>query len=191
MRKRIMRKLLFMGVIAAAALCLIPDQSHAQGLGFGYHYGTRSTHYTFLGRLATHHMMWIHQDGPLYNYGPYHGPGHVTMHIPKPWHGAYVPGDYTLWNSGGGGYAGYAGYGYSGAGAIPPQQVPAAVTPPPAVIPHGIETPVPPMPKKIPPVTAERLPTEVIPVSASPALQLRPVPPSPYHPIYPSWLTGR
>ena len=91
-----MRKFLLANVLALAALAVLPDTSHAWGRdnysahGFGW-----------LGSLAFRHKQWIHQDGPLYNYGPYNGgQGYVDMHIPRPWHGMYTPADPTLWNRG-------------------------------------------------------------------------------------------
>ena len=84
-----MRKFLLAIVLALAALAVLPDRSHAWGRdnysahGFGW-----------LGSLAFRHKQWIHQDGPLYNYGPYNGgQGYVDMHIPRPWHGMYTPAD--------------------------------------------------------------------------------------------------
>ena len=35
---------------------------------------------------------------PLFNYGPYNTQGLVTMHIPQPYHGTYMPADQSLWN---------------------------------------------------------------------------------------------
>lgn len=176
-----MRQLLFMGAIAAAALFLMPDRSQAQGLGFGYGYGQRTAPYGFLGRLATHHMQWIHQDGPLYNYGPYYTPGHVTMHIPKPYHGAYVPADYTLWNNGYGHY----GYGYGYGAGYPAQAQAYPQTAPPAAAP--VAAPAAPPAR----ITATAPPVgDVIPAAVLPTAKPR-VLASPYHAIYPSWLTNR
>lgn len=172
-----MRKLLLIAVVALAAVALVPERSQAQGFGFG----PGRAPYGFLGRLATSHMMWIHSDGPLYNYGPYHVPGHVTMHIPKPYFGTYTPGDYTLWGAGGNAYQGYGyqgyapqgyGYGYPAAGG------PQTIAPPPAV--------------GVPMTSAPAAAPAILPVSVAPPTPQRvSVLPTPYSPIYPNWLTGR
>lgn len=184
-----MRKLLFVGVVAATALCLMPERSQAQGPGFG----PGGPPYGFLGRLATRHMMWIHSDGPLFNYGPYHLPGHVHMHIPKPYYGTYTPGDYTLWNSGGyGGGYGYQPQGYPAYGAGYPAPMVAPQTAPPVAppVPVAPVAPVPPPPKKPAPVTFAEPANDVIPAAVTPTTRVRLLP-TPYNPIYPSWLTGR
>jgi hypothetical protein len=90
-----MRKLLMAGVLALAALAALPDRSHAWGRDPYNHHG-----YQWLFSYAFRKHTWIHANGPLFNYGPYYLPGHVTMHIPQPIHGSYSPADPNLWNSG-------------------------------------------------------------------------------------------
>ena len=124
-----MRKVLLAGAAAVALLTALPDRSHAWGQdpynahGFGW-----------LGQLAFNHFTWIHQDGPLFSYGPYYGPGYVNMHIPRPWHGSYTPADPNLWNNGPGVYgsilpapaAGYAPQAVPPVGGLPRPYISAA-----------------------------------------------------------------
>ena len=144
-----MRKFLLANVLALAALAVLPDTSHAWGRDNYSAHG-----YGWLGSLAFRHMQWIHQDGPLYNYGPYNGQGTVDMHIPKPWHGSYTPADPTLWNRGASAPVGYAPAGYMPAApaagyaptaypTIPPQHIaakPIGLAPRPIVQPVGYST---------------------------------------------------
>jgi hypothetical protein len=124
-----MRKVLLAGTAAVALLAALPDRSHAWGQdpynahGFGW-----------LGQFAFNKAPWIHQDGPLFSYGPYYGPGYVNMHIPKPWHGSYTPADPNLWNQGPGVYgsmlpapaAGYAPHAVPPVGGLPRPYISAA-----------------------------------------------------------------
>mgnify|MGYP007071089414 CR=1 FL=1 len=140
-----MKKLLLGSLLALSVFALLPERSFAWGTSNPY-----SQHgYGFLGSLAMNHMTWIHSDGPLFNYGPYYGQGHVNMHIPQPRHGSYYPADMSLY---GAAYSGYSGYG-AGYGAPPqgyaggqPTNMPAAATPstipPAAAVPTAPTTPV-------------------------------------------------
>jgi hypothetical protein len=124
-----MRKVLLAGTAAVALLAALPDRSHAWGQdpynahGFGW-----------LGQFAFNKFTWIHQDGPLFSYGPYYGPGYVNMHIPKPLHGSYTPADPNLWNNGPGVYgsmlpapaAGYAPHAVPPVGGLPRPYISAA-----------------------------------------------------------------
>ena len=87
-----MKKILLAGILAAVALAILPERSLA-GNRDPNSYG-----YGWLGGLAFRTKPWIHQNGPLFNYGPYNTQGLVTMHIPQPYHGTYMPADQTLWN---------------------------------------------------------------------------------------------
>jgi hypothetical protein len=94
-----MRKFLLAGLLALAATSALPERSHAWGRDPYNSHGLG-----WLGSLAYRTGAWLHQDGPLFNYGPYNLPGHVTMHIPQPYHGSYNPADPNLWNRGFGNY---------------------------------------------------------------------------------------
>src|SRR5262249_21466887 len=96
---RFMRKVLLAGVAALAALAAVPERSHAWGKDPYNGHG-----YDWFNGMAFRKMLWIHSNGPLFNYGPYYLPGHVTMHIPQPYHGPYTPADPNLWNNGFGVY---------------------------------------------------------------------------------------
>src|SRR5262245_57944673 len=90
-----MRKVLLAGILAAAALAALPEQSHA----WGWNNDPYSAHgFGWFRSMAFNKMSWIHHNGPLYSYGPYYGPGYVNMHIPLPMHGSYNPADPNLWN---------------------------------------------------------------------------------------------
>jgi hypothetical protein len=104
-----MNKLFLAGVLAALALVLLPDRSHAGGRN---PYDAHGMHW--LHALAYKTKPGIFYDGPLYNYGPYNTQGHVIMHIPQPYHGWYVPADPTLWNRGYTPYPQYGGVYYGG-----------------------------------------------------------------------------
>jgi len=94
-----MKKMLMASVLALAALAALPDRSHAWGRDPYNRHG-----FDLLNGWAFRNLTWIHSQGPLFNYGPYYLPGHVTMHIPQPYHGSYAPADPNLWNSGFGVY---------------------------------------------------------------------------------------
>lgn len=121
-----MRKVLLAGAFALVALAAIPGQSHAWGRDAYNSHG-----YGWLGSFAFRHMSWIHQRGPLYNYGPYDGPGHQMMNVKIPLHGVYIPADPTIGYRYGAGY-GYPQYGYGGYAPAAP-----AVAPAPAPGAHG------------------------------------------------------
>jgi hypothetical protein len=124
-----MRKVLLAGVAAVALLTALPERSHAWGQDPYQGHGFR-----WLEQLAFNQCSWIHNQGPLFNYGPYFGPGHVCMHIPRPWHGSYTPADPNLWNSGAGIYgsalpapaAGYAPQAVPPVGGLPRPYISAA-----------------------------------------------------------------
>lgn len=81
-----MKKILSAAAFALTLLALSPSQSRAewnkpqQRHGFGW-----------WPSLALNTTPWIHFHGPLYNYGPYTGPGHVPMAVKNPWSGSYMP----------------------------------------------------------------------------------------------------
>lgn len=136
-----MRKVVLAGAAAVALLAALPDRSHAWGQDPYNAHG-----FPWLQQFAFNKCPWIHQDGPLFSYGPYYGPGYVTMHIPKPWHGSYTPADTNLWNSGVGIYgsmlpapaAGYAPQAVPPIGGLPRPYISAAPAYyPPTVQPAG------------------------------------------------------
>ena len=120
-----MRKILLAGVLAVAAISALPERSHAWGRDPYNGHGL-----TWLGSWAYRTGSFLHNDGPLYSYGPYNLPGYVTMHIPQPYVGSYTPADVNLWNR---------GFGYPGsvlpapAAGYPPHAVPSAGPPQPYI----------------------------------------------------------
>jgi len=124
-----MRKVLLAGAAAVALLIALPDRSHAWGQDPYNSHGLN-----WLGQFAFNKWPQLHMDGPLFSYGPYYGPGYVTMHIPKPWHGSYTPADPNLWNGGPGVYgsmlpapaAGYAPQAVPPVGGLPRPYISAA-----------------------------------------------------------------
>lgn len=94
-----MRKVLLAGAAAVALLAGLPDRSHAWGRDRYNAHG-----FNWLYQFAFTKCPWIHQDGPLFSYGPYYTPGYVNMHVPPPYHGSYTPADPNLWNNGPGVY---------------------------------------------------------------------------------------
>ena len=74
-------------ILAAAVLALaLPATSQAQWRDPQARSGM-----TWLQGKALNTMPWIHFHGPLYNYGPYHTPGHYPMWVKDPLHGKYTP----------------------------------------------------------------------------------------------------
>jgi hypothetical protein len=116
-----MRKILLAGALALAAVSALPERSFAWGRDAYNSHG-----YGWLGSFAFRKMQWIHSNGPLYNYGPYGGPGHVTHDVKIPWHGVYIPADPNIGHS----------YGYSAGPAYAPGYgAPAHAAPPAHVAP--------------------------------------------------------
>ncbi len=131
-----MRKVLLAGVLTLAAVTALPERSHAWGRDAYNSHG-----YGWLGSFAFRKKAWIHQIGPLYNYGPYDVPGNVTHNFAVPWHGVYIPADpnigYTT------GYGAHPGYG-APAHAAPAYAPPARPHPAPAAHPPHARQPMPP-----------------------------------------------
>lgn len=96
-----MRKVLWAGALALMALATAPGESLAWGRDAYNSHG-----YGWLGSKAFRKFQWIHQNGPLFNYGPYDGPGHQEMNVKGPMHGVYIPGNPHI----GSGYAGAVPY---------------------------------------------------------------------------------
>lgn len=166
-----MKRLFLAGLLAMASLAVLPESGMAQA---NHPYSDHG--YGWFGGKVFRHMLWIHSDGPLYNYGPYipGQQGYTTMHIPQPYHGSYIPANTSLYN-GGAGYGSYANFGNV---PVAPQQY----------------------------ATQQPQPVAVAPEAPSPAQQLgvaQPAPvrsrlfdrsrvvPASYTSVYPSWLTGR
>jgi hypothetical protein len=105
-----MKRIILAGLLAVAAITVLPESSFAWGKDPYNSHGM-----TWLESWSLRRKMWIHNDGPLFSYGPYNTPGYVNMHIPQPYHGSYTPADPTLWNRyyapQYGPYGGYPGYG--------------------------------------------------------------------------------
>jgi hypothetical protein len=105
-----MKRIILAGLLAVLAIPVLPERSFAWGKDPYNSYGM-----TWLESWALRRKMWIHNDGPLFSYGPYNTPGYVNMHIPQPYHGSYTPADPTLWNRyyapQYGPYGGYPAYG--------------------------------------------------------------------------------
>jgi len=136
-----MRKVILAGVVALAALAALPERSHAWGKDPYNRHG-----FDWLNGWAYRNLTWIHAQGPLFNYGPYYLPGHVTMHMPQPIHGSYSPADPNLWNNGFGVYgsvlpAPAAGYAPHATPSFAPPQPYISTAPPvysgPTVVPTG------------------------------------------------------
>jgi hypothetical protein len=172
-----MRKFFLAVLLAAAAVAVMPDRSSAWGRDPYWNSG-----FGTLGGMAFNHMRWIHSQGPLYNYGPYYGPGHVDMHIPKPWHGSYMPANPYLWNQGG-----YAGAPMAAAPAPAIQAAPQGncnnCASKPAAAP-AVPAARPTMLPNIPPQNVQGMPAYGYPY------QQRILPAS-YDGVYPAWLSHR
>lgn len=119
-----MKRFILAGLLALLAIPVLPEYSFAWGKDPYNSHGM-----SWLGSWSLRRKMWIHNDGPLFSYGPYNTPGYVNMHIPQPYHGSYTPADPTLWNRTYGmpygPYGAYPGYGaapavYGGAVPVPP-----------------------------------------------------------------------
>lgn len=135
-----MRKVLLAGALALAGLTALPERSHAWGRDAYNSHG-----FTWLQSFAFRKMQWIHQTGPLYNYGPYDGPGHQATDVKIPWHGVYIPADPNIGAYGSGYGGGYAAPGYAPA----PTSAPPPGQPQPATL-HGRQA-VQPTPQQIVP----------------------------------------
>lgn len=164
-----MKRLFLAGILAMASLAVLPESGMAQA---NHPYSNHG--YGWFNGKVFRHMLWIHSNGPLYNYGPYipGQPGYTTMHVPQPYHGSYIPANTSLYNNG-------AGYGYANFGSVPAapqnyvQPQPAAVAPAPA------------------PAAGVRI-GETLPVSTQPGfLDRARIVPAGHQSVYPSWLTGR
>jgi hypothetical protein len=178
-----MRKFFLAGLLAAASLAILPERSNAWGKDPYWNSG-----FGTLGSMAFNHMRWIHSQGPLYNYGPYNGPGHVQMHIPKPYHGTYQPADPSLWGQGGYGY----GNGYGAA----PQYAPAIQSAPTgncnscAARPAMGQPGQPGQPMGVP-ATLPNIPPQNIGYAPQMMMQQQRVLPASYDRVYPMWLNYR
>lgn len=164
-----MKRLFLAGLLAMAGLAVLPESGMAQANhpysdhGFGW-----------LKAKAFRHMLWIHSDGPLYNYGPYipGQQGYTTMHIPQPYHGSYIPANTALYNGG-------AGYGVAGGFGQP--AAPAYYQPQPLVANPAPAHPAP---------AAQEVAVPQAAPARSRLFDRARVEPASYS-VYPSWLTGR
>jgi hypothetical protein len=168
-----MQKVLFASALAIAVLAASPGRSMAWETDPFNAHG-----FSWFKAKVFKHMQWIHYDGPLYNYGPYNTPGHVSMHIPNPWHGTYIPNTAAAQYAGmGGGF----GYGY-GAAPTAVAAAPAPVATAPAVAPVPA--------KPIPPTSAPAA-APAIPQGRPTTIPAGFVLPASYSAVYPEWLLNR
>jgi hypothetical protein len=111
-----MKRLLWLGALAAPLLLSTPQQSQAWQTHPNCAHG-----YPWLQAKCLNKFAWIHMHGPLYNYGPYncYGAGYTFRPFPEyAFHHGYYPA-YPAAVFGYGGYAAQA-YGAPPNGAVPP-----------------------------------------------------------------------
>jgi hypothetical protein len=144
-----MKRILWLGSFTLSFLLLQPVFARAAGYGVP---ADCAHGFGWLKAKCLNRAPWIHQHGPLYNYGPYcpWGPGYNQLEIPLHQLGYYVPA-YP---------AAYYGYGYGQGGyghPVPQAQVAPKQAPAPAVPASPAHSPR--------PITQAPQQTEVTPVS--------------------------
>jgi len=149
-----MQKLLVAAALTAALVTLQPAKSHAF-----WNSPQNSQGYTWLQGKALNFLSFTHFHGPLYNYGPYYGPGYQWMFVANPWCGAYVTALPTS------AYGGYKVAPWSNFNNLPYPRTPAG----------GVGwAPAPPTPPGAPPLADGQPPVVTAPASDTPSIPVAP-----------------